>query len=95
MKDTSKTCLSVTYIDTSRLNTDRQTDRQKTLSKDSFLQRTYWVAAGVVVVVGVVMVMSMVVAIVHNGLWLMHEAEGVAVLRSVVVAAEGQAVVTA
>lgn len=46
------------------------------------------------VVVGVVMVMSMVVAIVHNGLLLMHVAEGVAVLRSMVVVAEGQAVVT-
>lgn len=97
IKDTSKTCLSVFYIYMSRLNRDRQTDRQKTLSKDSFLQRTYWVAAGMVV--GVVMVMSMVVAIVHNGLLLMHVAEGVAegvaVLRSVVVVAEGQAVVTA
>lgn len=49
-------------------------------------------AAGVVV--GVVMVMSMVVAIVDGGLLLMHVAEGVAVLRSLVVVAEGQAVVT-
>lgn len=49
-------------------------------------------AAGVVE--GVVMVMSMVVGIVHNGLLLMHVAEGVAVLRSVVVVAEGQTVVT-
>lgn len=45
-------------------------------------------------VVGVVMGMSMVVGIVHNGLLLMHVAEGVAVLRSVVVVAEGQTVVT-
>lgn len=49
-------------------------------------------AAGVVV--GVVMVMSMVVAIVDGGLLLMHVAEGVAVLRSLVVVAEGQTVVT-
>lgn len=49
-------------------------------------------AAGVIV--GVVMVMSMVVAIVHGGLVLMHVAEGVAVLRSLVVVAEGQTVVT-
>lgn len=45
-------------------------------------------------VVGVVMGMSMVVGTVHNGLLLMHVAEGVAVLRSVVVVAEGQIVVT-
>lgn len=49
-------------------------------------------AAGVVV--GVVMVMSMVVAIVDGGLLLMHVAEGVAVLHSLVVVAEGQTVVT-
>lgn len=55
-------------------------------------------AAGVVV--GVVMVMSMVVAIVHGGLLLVRVAEGVAVLRPLVVkvvvvwVAEGQAVVT-
>lgn len=46
-----------------------------------------------VVAVGVAMVMSMVVAIVHSGLLLMHVAEGVAVLRSLVVVAEGQTVV--
>lgn len=44
------------------------------------------------VVVGVAMVMSMVVAIVHG--LLMHVAESVAVLRSLVVVAEGQTVVT-
>lgn len=58
-------------------------------------------AAGVVV--GVVMVMSMVVAIVHDGLLLVRVAEGVAVLRPLVVevlvvvvvwVVEGQAVVT-
>lgn len=40
-------------------------------------------AAGVVV--GVVMVMSMVVAIVHGGLLLVRVAEGVALLRPLVV----------
>lgn len=47
-------------------------------------------AAGVVV--GMVMVLSVVVAIVHSGLLLMHVAE--AELRSLVVVAEGQTVVT-
>lgn len=46
------------------------------------------------VVVSVAMVMSMVVAIVHGGLLLMHVSEGVAGLRSLVVVAEGQTVVT-
>lgn len=46
------------------------------------------------VVVSVAMVMSMVVAIVHGGLLLMHVSEGVAGLRSMVVVAEGQTVVT-
>lgn len=59
---------------------------------DWFLQETYWVAAAVVV--GVVMVMNMVVGVVHNGLLLMHVAEGVAVLRSMAVVAERQTVVT-
>lgn len=56
-------------------------------------------AAGVVV--GVVMVMSIVVAIVHGGLLLVRVAKGVAVLCPLVVevvvvvwVAEGQAVVT-
>lgn len=46
------------------------------------------------VVVGVAMVMSMVLATVHSGLLLVHVAEGVAVLHSLVVVAEGQTVVT-
>ncbi len=58
-----------------------------------FLQVTYWLAADVVVG-DVVMVMSLVVGIVQDGVMLMRMAEGVAVLEPVVVVAVGQTVVT-
>lgn len=53
---------------------------------------TYWMAADVAV--DVVMVISMVVGIVQDGVMVMRVAEGVVVVVVVVVVAVGQTVVT-